>query len=78
MGPECTRYHRRFAELITAKRGEDYSDTMNFIRTKLHITLLKCTLVAIRGERGRGKKNTNASIADLSLNLIPERSSYEV
>ena len=31
MGPECTRYHRRVAELIAAKRGEEYSDTMNYI-----------------------------------------------
>ena len=78
MGPECTRYHRRVAELIAAKRGEEYSDTMNFIRTKLRIALLNCTLVAIRGERGRGKKAPNAPIADLSLNIIPEFSSYEV
>ena len=78
MGPECTRYHRRVAELIAAKRGEEYSDIMNFIRTKLRIALLNCTLVAIRGERGRGKKAPNAPIADLSLNIIPEFSSYEV
>ena len=51
---------------------------MNYIRTKLRIALLKCTLVALRGERGRGKKVPNAPIADLSLNIIPERTSYEV
>ena len=78
MGPECTRYHRRVAELIAAKRGEQYSDTMNYIRTKLRIALLNCTLVALQGERGWGKKAPNAPIADLSLNIIPERSSYEV
>ena len=78
MGPECTRYHRRVAKLIAAKRGEEYSDTINYIRTKLRIALLNCTLVALRGERGRGNKTPNAPISDLSLNIIPERSSYEV
>ena len=57
MGPECTRYHRRVAELIAAKRGEDYSDTINYIRTKLRIALLNCTLVALRGERGWERKH---------------------
>ena len=33
MGPECTRFHKRVAELIAAKRGEQYSDVLNNIRT---------------------------------------------
>jgi len=35
MGPECTRFFKRIAELISVKRGEAYSDVMNYIRTRI-------------------------------------------
>ena len=79
MGPECTRFHKRVAELIAAKRGEEYSDVMNHIRTKLRFSLLKSILVAVRGVRGRGmREDAEVPISDLSLNIIPERSGYEL
>ena len=30
---ECMRYHSRLAELLSTKKGEDYSATMSWIRT---------------------------------------------
>ena len=78
MGPECTKFHKRVAELVAAKRGEEYSDVVNHIRTKIRVSLLKSVLVAIRGERGRGRKRESLPISDLSLNLIPEQRTYEV
>ena len=69
MGPECTKYHKRLAELIANKRNESYADVMNFIRTKIRFSILKCTLVAIRGERG--KKWNQTSTSDVSLNTVP-------
>ena len=78
MGPECTKYHKRVAELISVKRGESYSDVMNYIRTRIRFSLLKCTLIAVRGERGRRRRGDDTSLSDLSLNLIPEHATYEV
>ena len=78
MGPECTKFHKRVAELISAKRGELYSDVMNHIRTKIRFSVLRSTLIAVRGERGRRRRTSDLSISDLSLNLIPERETYEV
>ena len=78
MGPECARYHKRIAELIAVKRGEEYSHVVNHVRTRIRFALLKSVLIAIRGERGRGRREKEAPMEDLSLNLIPERSSYEV
>ena len=78
MGPECTKFHKRVAELISAKRGELYSDVMNHIRTKIRFSVLRSTLIAIRGVRGRRRQTSDLSISDLSLNLIPERETYEV
>ena len=80
MGSECSRYHKRVAELIAKKGGDSYADVVNHVRTRVRFALLKSTLVAIRGERGRGRKGYNnpVPIEDLSLNLVPQQNSYEV
>ena len=79
MGPEATRYHKKVAELISVKKGEQYSDVVNHIRTRIRFSLLKSVLVAVRGERGRRRRQVHVPpITDLSLNLIPERTTYEV
>ena len=77
MGPESTTYHKRLAELISRKRGEAYADVVNHIRTKIRFSLLRSILLAIRGERGRRRKENEVPISDLSLNIIPERATYE-
>ena len=71
MGPECTRFHKRLAELISLKRGEAYGDTMNFIRTRLRISLLRSTLIE------RRKKKLHAP-SGCVIPEIPERESYEI
>ena len=77
MGPECTRYHKKIAELISLKTKEEYSQVMNHLRTRLRFTLLKSTLIALRGERGKLKKPTG-SMTDISFNLVPEMPPYEI
>ena len=71
MGPECYRMNKRLAELISEKKGEKYSDVMQYIRTRLRFALLRCTLVAIRGVRSK-KMSPESQIDDISFNLIPE------
>ena len=78
MGPESTRYHKRVAELISAKRGEVYSHVVNHIRTGIRFALLKSVLIAVRGERGRKRRTIGVPMSEISLNLIPKQSSYEV
>ena len=78
MGPESTRYHKRVAELISVKRGEVYSHVVNHIRTGLRFALLKSILIAIRGERGRKRRTIGVPLSEISLNLIPTQSSYDV
>ena len=77
MAPECTRYHKRVAELISNKTGEEYSKVMNYMRTRVRFTLLKSTLLAIRGERGKPKK-VLTSLSELSFNTVADMQSYEV
>ena len=75
---ECVKYHKRIAELISNKTHEDYSKVMNHIRTRVRFTLLKSTLIAIRGERGKQKKSVSNNVSELSFNTVPYMPSYEV
>ena len=49
--PECRRYHQRLASLLSAKRKEEYAETMTYIRRKIRFCLLRTTLISIRGYR---------------------------
>ena len=77
MALECTKYHKRVAELVANKTKEEYSKVVSHMRTRLRFTLLKSTLIALRGVRGKQEKTT-ASISELSFNTIPEMPLYEV
>ena len=72
VGPEADRHHKRIATLIAEKKNESYSDVINYIRTRLSISLMKSILRAIRGVRG--KKRPAAPISSIEYNLI-ERAS---
>ena len=77
MAPECTKYHRRIAEKIAMKTKEEYSQVMNHLRTRIRFTLLRSTLIAVRGERGKSRK-PQGTITEISFNMIPDMPSYEV
>ena len=77
MAHECTLFHKKIAQLISEKSKEEYSHVMNHLRTRLRFTLLKSTLIAIRGERGKSRK-PESSLSELSFNTVPEVPSYEV
>ena len=77
LGPECDKLNKRIAESISNKRNESYSNVINHIRTRLRFALLRSTLVAIRGFRGRNRNTDEHELKDISFNLIPENSCYE-
>ena len=78
MGPECTKFHKRVAGLISKKTKEDYSKVMSHLRTRLRFTLLKSVLISIRGERGMRRKNGAVNVTELSFDTIPDMPTYEV
>ena len=58
--------------MIAIKRGEEYSHVIQHIRCKLRFSLLKATLIAVRGVRGRSvTTETEDEIGDICFNLIP-------
>ncbi len=69
-GPQATRYHKRLATKISQKRGEEYASVMSYMRTRIRFSILRSTLIAIRGERGKRPMSTQPMCAT-SFNLIP-------
>ena len=51
MAPEATTFFRRLAGPVSEKRGSSYSATMNWIRCCLFFSLLRSSLLCIRGSR---------------------------
>ena len=70
MGPECQRFNKRLAELIALKRKESYADVITFIRKKLRFALLKATLIALRGYRGKPDHRDSTELSEIDFNLV--------
>ena len=70
MGVEAKKFHKRIATLISEKRGERYSDVVNYLRTRLRFSILRSVLTAVRGVRGKSRNEMVAPISTLSFNLI--------
>ena len=74
-GLEAQRFHKRLASLIAKKRNIPYSDAVSYVRRRVRFSILRTTLIALRGYRGKESKKIDLSEED--LNLIPTTSRYE-
>ena len=75
--PEAQKLLKRMAFMISQKKKEVYADVMQHLRTKIRFTLLKATLIAIRGYRGPARSNEEAKVDDIDFNLIPTATTTE-
>ena len=67
MGKECIRYHSRLAELIAAKKGEQYSQTISWIRARTSFALLRSFLVCLRGSRVKRRAPFDYNNCDIEI-----------
>ena len=67
LAPECQVYHKRLAELLSVKKGEDYSTTMSWIRTKISFAILRTSLLCLRGSRSLRRVNLNLKEMDFDI-----------
>ena len=68
MGEEYKRYHNRLAELVAAKKGEDYANTVSWIRSKVSFAILRAALLCLRGSRTPKRTiRSNVQEADFEL-----------
>ena len=73
--PEADKLHKRVATLLAKKRNILYSKAISFVRRRVRFSILRTTLMAIRGYRGTG--STECQLAEEDLNLIPTSAMYE-
>ena len=67
MADECKRYHSSLAELLSTKKGEDYSTTMSWIRAKVSFALLRSALLCLRGSRCTRRAPLNITDNDFEI-----------
>ena len=77
MGPLCTVFVDRISERIADHNKEAKSQVKNHIRTRFRFDLLRSTIIALRGIRGR-QKAQHLGLDYVSFNLIPQKTSFEV
>jgi len=68
MAEECRRYHSRLAELLAIQKGEDYSTTIAWVRTKVSFAILRAVLLCLTGSRTLKRKN-NLDMGDADLDV---------
>ena len=67
MGKECIRYHSRLAELIAAKKAEQYSQTVSWIRAKTSFAPLRSAPVCLRGSRVKRRAAFDYNNCDIEI-----------
>ena len=77
MSSECDRVNKKLAQMISEKRKEPYSSVINHIRTRLRFSLLRSTLAAVRGYRGKRSDNGGGDLTNVEFNIVPEMDCYE-
>ena len=74
-GPEADKFHKRIATLLAQKRNILYSEAISYVRRRIRYSILRTTLIALRGFRGNSPKICSTEEED--LNLIPKPLLYE-
>ena len=62
------RYHNRLAELVAAKKEEDYATTLSWIRSKVSFAILKSALLCLRGSR-TAKRTIRSNVQEADFEL---------
>ena len=72
MGCEATVFYRRLADLLATHWGQQYSQTINWLRCRLSFALLRCAIMCIRGSRSSTHRPVLGPL-DLSVVLAESR-----
>ena len=74
MGKEAETFNKRLATLLSQKRNISYSDAMSFVRRKIRFSILRTSLISLRGYRGQ---LVNQEINENSdIDLIPRNNQH--
>ena len=62
------RYHNWLAELVAAKKGEDYATTVSWIRSKVSFAILRSALLCLRGST-TAKRTIRSNVQEADFEL---------
>ena len=77
MGPSSKILLKRLVEKLSFLKKERTSIVMNHLRTRIRFAILKSTLIALRGNRGKIYSDY-ISLEDVSLDILPNTRNYEM
>ena len=77
MGPSSKILLKRLVEKLSFIKREKTNIIMNHIRTRIRFAILRSTVIALRGNRGKIHSNY-ISFDNVSLNIVPGARSYEM
>lgn len=77
MGPSCKILLKRLVEKLSFLKKERTSIVMNHLRTRVRFAILRSTLIALRGNRGKINSDY-ISLEDVSLDILPNTRNYEM
>ena len=67
MGPAATTFYKRLASMIAKKHNQDYARIINWMRCRLRFSLLRSSIVAIRGSRSTSAGNNSIDIGSIPV-----------
>ena len=73
MSKECITFYKRLAVLLSEKRNENLSIVSAWVKTKINFSLIRSTLLCLRGSRTIRKAEMN-NINELDFTLVVKTS----
>ena len=70
MSPEAQLLVKKISEKMSRKTGNTRHETIGFIRKRLRFDLLRTTIIALRGFRGK-KSGAEVEVGEVDINLEP-------
>ena len=69
MSKVTTTMYKRLASLISTKKSQPYSKTMNWIKCLIGFALLRATILCLRGARSSANQAVRSNVADYPMDL---------
>ena len=67
MGNEAERFYRQVATLLSYRTKQTYSHTIRYIRQRIAFTLLRTTVISLRGHKGTKLRAFDRETNDINL-----------
>ena len=76
MGKEATQFYKRLASLLSAKWEQSYSITLGWLCCCLSFSLLRSSILCIRGHRSTKRFFSNSNFTPPPLDLVHSESNF--